>query len=87
MLRNARMNNVPSRVVLFALLAVTFPGLPSDLSRVEPEPTWGLESIFDDGPLLQDRNGDGFLDFVDGHIVLGAHPSDVDLPVVPMESP
>ena len=39
----------------------------------------GLESLFATGGMLQDRNGDGFVDFVAAGLVLGEAPSPSDL--------
>ncbi len=62
------------------VLAVTV-GLPAawTLARQQDEVVPGLEAIFDDGPILQDRNGDGHIDFVDAHIALGDSPTDADV--------
>jgi hypothetical protein len=57
----------------------TIPLLPTDRQQGEPTGLTDLASIFDDGPLLQDRNGDGLIDYVHGHVVLGEKPSDIDV--------
>ena len=64
------------RLVLLVLLGS---GLPPQTQQANQEPPLGLESIYEVGPLLQDRNDDGHADFVAGHIVLGPEPSDYDV--------
>jgi len=66
---------VPLAVVLVCLVVgrTAFPLQEQD--REVP----GLEAIFEDGPILQDRNGDGHIDFVDAHLILGEAPSDADV--------
>ena len=44
----------------------------------EPAPS-GLETVFSPGRILQDRNGDDIIDFVDTSIVLGESPTLSDI--------
>ena len=39
----------------------------------------GLEDVFKPGPVFQDRNGDGFIDFVAARLVLGETPTSSDV--------
>ena len=39
----------------------------------------GLESIFAPGLVLQDRNGDSHIDFVNAHVVLADLPTDAEV--------
>ena len=47
-------------------------------SQVAPGPP-SLGDFFKPGLILQDRNGDGAVDFVDARLVLPDHPSDIEL--------
>jgi hypothetical protein len=73
------MTNMPGRLLALALLALAIPVLPIGHQQSGRNETPGLEAIFDDGPLFQDQNGDGLVDYVHGHVVLGSDPSDVDV--------
>src|SRR5262249_21292786 len=44
-----------------------------------PSPSADLTTLFAPGGLLQDRNGDGVIDFVNARLVLGEKPSVADL--------
>src|SRR5439155_17584894 len=44
-----------------------------------PSPTADLTTLFAPGGILQDRNGDGVIDFVNARIVLGEKPSAADV--------
>src|SRR5438270_11459816 len=47
-----------------------------------PEPPahpWDLSDLFRPGAIFQDRNGDGVIDFVAAHLVLGADPDASDV--------
>jgi len=79
MLQRSREKNVSAGLVALALFAVAIPVLPIHWQQSAPDDPIGLESVFEHGPLLQDRNGDGFIDFVDAHVVLGESPTDVDI--------
>ena len=51
-------------------------------SATAQEPTGsasGLETLFSPGPIFQDRNGDGVIDFVDAAIVVGESPTISDI--------
>ena len=76
---NSRVSIVSAKVSGLTLLSlvVAAPGI----GRQHTEQTWtnGLETIFEDGALLQDRNEDGIIDFVNAKVVLGSDPSDRDV--------
>ena len=64
------------------LLALTFSLLPFSGSGQRADtasPSIGLSDLFKPGIILQDRNGDAAIDFVDVRIVLQQHPSDGEL--------
>ena len=44
-----------------------------------PIPSADLATLFAPGGLLQDRNGDGVIDFVNARVVLGERPSAADV--------
>ncbi len=58
-----------------ALLLVV---LGTGATAQEPE-TSGLEAVFSPGLILQDRNGDGVIDFIDAAIVVGESPTVGDI--------
>jgi hypothetical protein len=68
-----------AKSAILALLTVTIAVLPLQRQQAAPEPLFGLETIFEDGLLLQDRNGDGHIDHVAAHLSLGSAPSDRDV--------
>ena len=48
-------------------------------SEQAPAPSADLAAIFSPGDVLQDRNGDGFVDFINARIVLGDRPGAADV--------
>ncbi len=72
-------SEIPLRSVALAVLALAMPITPSGNRQQGQGELTGIESIFEIGPLFQDRNGDGRIDYVDGHILLGGSPSDVEV--------
>ena len=69
----------PTKAVL-ALALIWFPAGTSPTSfQTQQEAAAGLETIFEPGPLLQDRNGDGDIDFVAARLVLGQPAGDADV--------
>ncbi|KPJ89017.1 MAG: hypothetical protein AMS18_12885, partial [Gemmatimonas sp. SG8_17] len=65
-----------AKSAILALLTVTIAVLPLQRQQADPAPPVGLEAIFQDGLLLQDRNGDGHIDHVAAQLLLGSAPSD-----------
>ena len=61
-------------LVAIVLLAVSGAAVPV-LQTAPQESLTGLEGIFSTGPVLQDRNGDEVVDFVEAAIVLGEAPT------------
>ena len=61
-------------LVAILLLAVLGASVPV-LQTAPQESLTGLEGIFSTGPILQDRNGDELVDFVEAAIVLGDAPT------------
>ncbi len=59
-----------------ALLVSLITGWAFAVQQDDPS---GLESIFAAGPVLQDRNGDGHIDFVNAHVVLADLPTDAEV--------
>jgi hypothetical protein len=62
--QHPRKTVMSARLFALALVMFTIPLLPTDRQQGEPTGLTDLASIFDDGPLLQDRNGDGLIDYV-----------------------
>jgi len=62
-----------SALFLFLATAATAPALSSPTAQA---PTRGIESVYDPGFLLEDRNGDGHVDFVNLCLALPAAPTD-----------
>src|SRR5437773_3656102 len=63
-------------VMLLALLMAPGASLRSEQA---PAPSADLAAIFSPGDVLQDRNGDGFVDFINARIVLGDRPGAADV--------
>ena len=61
-------------LVAILLLAVLGASVPV-VQTAPQESLAGLEGVFSAGPILQDRNGDGVVDFVEAAIVLGEAPT------------
>ncbi len=69
----------PSKLAL-ALALIWLPtGASPSAFQSQQEAAAGLEAIFEPGPLLQDRNGDGDIDFVAARLVLGQPAGDADV--------
>ncbi len=79
MLHRSRKTNVPARPIALTIFALTLAVLPAERQQGQPNSPSDLASIFDDGSLLQDRNGDGLIDFVNGHVAVGDNPTDLDI--------
>ena len=62
--------------VLLALVMLGAAGLGPLERREGQTEAMGLEDFFETGRILQDRNGDGHIDFVNARFVLGPEPSD-----------
>ena len=68
--------NFSLRAVLAAVVLVSVVG--GGATAQEPAPS-GLEAVFSPGRILQDRNGDEVIDFVDAAIVVGESPTVSDV--------
>ena len=64
-------------VVVAVALVVTLCG--NAHAQQPPNSSFDLAALFAPGGLLQDRNGDGFVDFVNARFVLGERPSASDV--------
>ncbi len=74
-----RISKVSHGVFAGLLLGAMVPAIAASAPQDAPSPTPGLESIYDPGFLLEDRNGDGHLDFVRARLALPATPSDIEV--------
>jgi len=70
-----------TRLAASVLLVTALVALPGArvATQAAPPTVLDLASLFKPGPILQDRNGDGVVDFVDARLVLGASPSGSDV--------
>ncbi|MGD8817236.1 MAG: hypothetical protein PVJ51_08610, partial [Acidobacteriota bacterium] len=75
-------------LTLTALLSAAAPSAPAAPGPHQPAPaapgvqasdSGGLETLYEPGALLSDRNGDGHSDFVDACLALAATPSDAEV--------
>ena len=67
---------MPRRLLLPAIALAFICPLAGAARRADPPaPSAALSDLFKSGTALQDRNGDGFVDFVDARIVLPEHPA------------
>ncbi len=71
-----RVPNVSARLSALTLLVLVIAAPSIGYQQGAQAGPNGIEAIFEDGALLQDHNGDGLIDYVDGRIVLGDNPSD-----------
>src|SRR5436190_9771394 len=69
-MRHTRRVRAAGAVVVIVLIA---PGATVSTQQTSPRPA-DLVAIFSPGDVLQERNGDGFVDFVNARIVLGERP-------------
>ncbi|MCH7715869.1 MAG: hypothetical protein IH876_07050 [Gemmatimonadetes bacterium] len=71
----------PPKYLLAAAVASLLGGLPrpAAVNQSPQDQLSGLELVFEIGPVLQDRNGDGDIDFVAARLVLGQPASDGDV--------
>ena len=79
MRHRSRVPNLSAKIPALALLAVLVTVPTVRRQQTPPMARPGLESIFEDGVPLQDRNGDGLIDYLHGYVVLGSNPSDRDV--------
>ncbi len=68
-----------ARTLLAVLLLAPFAPAAAQSTRSAPEAVHDLRNVFAPGYILQDRNADGVIDFVNVKIVLPAHPTEADL--------
>ena len=62
--------------VALGLFSSVGTGHPTQMANVLPE---GLASVFERGPILQDRNGDNQVDFVSARLILPDNPTSEDV--------
>ena len=62
--------------VALGLFSSVGTGHPTQIANVLPE---GLASVFERGPILQDRNGDNQVDFVSARLILPDNPTSEDV--------
>ena len=75
-----KFSGVNKRLLLLALALTAVCPLPGAGQRADPAPAPAtLSDFFRTGVVLQDRNGDGAIDFVDARIVLPEQPSSAEL--------
>jgi len=76
------LGSLPVRFLAVAVLvlgAAGFAGVDSFRRSAPPPPGGDLRDLFAEGWILQDRNDDDLIDFVDGVIVLPEEPSEADV--------
>ena len=76
---HSRVPNVSTKISALTLFALVVTAANIGHRQIDQTGPSGIEAIFEDGTLLQDRNGDGIIDYVNGHVVLGNSPSDRDV--------
>ncbi len=75
-----KFSGVNKRLLLLAMALTAVCPLPGAGQRADPAPVpAALSDFFKTGVVLQDRNGDGAIDFVDARIVLPEQPSSAEL--------
>jgi hypothetical protein len=70
---------VPKRFFLTVLACALLSPLTGDARADAPPASVSLADLFKPGAALQDRNGDGVIDFVDARLVLPEHPASSEL--------
>lgn len=76
-IRQAKQNRWALVVLVTIAMAMMSPAAPVPVSGQAPAPD--LRMVFAAGTLLQDRNGDGVIDFVAARLVLGEDPGVEDI--------
>ena len=75
-----RTRSMRARLAAVALLIIGILGTSvTGAQRTGPSALSGLEMFFATGPILQDRNGDGVIDFVDARIIVDDAPTPTDI--------
>src|SRR5262245_54139322 len=68
-----------SRTCLVGALSAVFGAAAFGRRPAAATPPASLDDWFRPGPVLQDRNGDGVIDFVTARVVLGEAPTPADI--------